>query len=253
MNIDPNRLRRIVLNMVYEKGSGHIGGSFSIAELVAYLYSNFNLTGLDGDRLVLSKGHAVPIIYAALRELGILSEECLSQFREVDSPLQGHPHELAMSCIHATTGSLGQGLSIAVGHALGMQLRGHEGYSFCICGDGEVQEGQIWEAFMMAPRHRLNNLICFIDYNKKQSDGDILDMGDLPARVESFGWTTMSVDGHDPSIIHYAVNTAQRSPLPTCIILNTTKGKGVSFMEGGWHSKVPTEEQYHEAMQELSR
>lgn len=251
----PNKLRQTVLTMVYRNGSGHIGGSFSIAEVVAYLYSHFNLTSLNGDKLVLSKGHSVPIIYAALYELGLINDSDLNKFRQIDSPLQGHPHKLALSYIHASTGSLGQGLSIAIGHALGMKMRGYNNRSFCIIGDGEAQEGQIWEAFMLAPRHRLDNLICFVDRNNGQGDGlvaDILDLGDLPSKIEAFGWNTISIDGHDSTAIHTAVN-AIVVDIPTCIILNTIKGRGVSFIEGtGWHSRIPTDDEYRLAMEELN-
>jgi transketolase len=148
MKLIPNKLRQTVLTMVHGNGSGHIGGSFSIAEAVAYLYSNFNLIEGDGDKLVLSKGHSIPIVYAALYELGLISDDDLKKFRQIDSPLQGHPHKLALPYIHASTGSLGQGLSIAIGHAMGMRMRGQTTKSFCIIGDGESQEGQIWEALM---------------------------------------------------------------------------------------------------------
>ena len=152
--INPNNLRKHVLRMVYEKQSGHIGGSFSIAELIAYLYSNFNLTSNEKNapKLILSKGHSVPIIYAVLYELGYLSDDDISKFREINSPLQGHPDKIRLKYLHATTGSLGQGLSIAIGHAIGLKLIKSSNPCFCIVGDGEIQEGQIWEGLMVAPK-----------------------------------------------------------------------------------------------------
>ena len=161
MSINPNILRKHVLDMVYEKQSGHIGGSFSLAEIIAYLYENFSLVENNKDKLILSKGHAVPILYAALYELGLI--ETLENFREVNSPLQGHPDKQRLSHIHATTGALGQGLSIAIGHALASKMKKTKNKIFCILGDGELQEGQIWEAFMLSPKYELDNLICIID------------------------------------------------------------------------------------------
>ena len=252
MKLVPNKLRKIVLEMVYGNGSGHIGGSFSIAEVVAYLYSNFDLLNADGDKFVLSKGHAVPIVYAALYELGAIDDDTLATFRQIDSPLQGHPHRLALApYIHASTGSLGQGLSIAIGHAIGMRMRGQNTKSFCIMGDGEIQEGQVWEAFMLAPRYKLGNLICFIDCNGGQGDGHTLDLGDVHDKVAAFGWNTLTVNGHDLEELDIAIQD-NPSDVPTCLVMNTIKGKGVSFIEGGWHARIPSDEEYKLAMEELS-
>ncbi len=239
--------------MVHRKQSGHIGGSFSIAEVISHLYSNYNLTAQDGDKLILSKGHSVPIIYAALHVLGFLSDGDLAKFREIDSPLQGHPHKLALPQIHATTGSLGQGLSIAIGHALGMRLAGKKNRVFCILGDGEVQEGQVWEAFMLAPHYKLDNLTCFIDRNGGQGDGtSILDPFESSDKLASFGWDSHSINGHNLQEIEEALS-AKNPDQPKCIILNTIKGKGVSFMEStGWHGRVPTDKEYAQAMEELN-
>ena len=253
MKINPNTLRKHVLEMVYKKQSGHIGGCFSIAELISYLYSNYDLINDRQDKLILSKGHAVPIIYAALYEIGLLDN--LSNFREVNSPLQGHPDKQRLKYMHATTGALGQGLSISIGHAMSYKLQNKDNKVFCILGDGELQEGQVWEAFMLAPKYNLDNLICFVDYNKAQNDGyvkDILDMGDIKKKIESFGWLTLQIDGHDQQEIERAINYVNRSKLPVCIILDTIKGKGVSFMEiPAWHSKAPDREQYQQAIVEL--
>jgi transketolase len=257
--INPNNLRRLVLKMVYEKQSGHIGGSFSLAELVAYLYSNFNLTSIEKDspKLILSKGHAVPIIYAALYEMGCLTEEDMSLFREIDSPLQGHPDKNRLKYMHATTGSLGQGFSIAIGHAIGLKLTKSTNPCFCIIVDGEMQEGQIWEGFMLAPKFKLNNLMVFIDCNGSQNDGfvkDTLDLFPLADKISSFNWNVIGISGHNVEEIEKAVqdglNNSQEKP--TCILLKTQKGKGVSFLQNPtWHAKVPNEEEYKKALEEL--
>ncbi len=239
--------------MVYKKQSGHIGGSFSIAELVSYLYNNYNLIEPLKDKLILSKGHAVPILYAALYELGII--DTLDNFREVNSPLQGHPDKIRLPYMHATTGALGQGLSISIGHALACKAKNLLNNIFCILGDGEMQEGQIWEAFMLAPKYKLNNLVCFIDSNKSQNDGyvtDILDMGDLSKKIESFGWDVHDIDGHNLDQIHSSLENLHKNDKPICVILNTVKGKGVPFMEQPeWHAKAPNQEEYIESLKEL--
>ena len=258
--INPNKLRKHVLRMVYEKKSGHIGGSFSLAELISFLYSNFNLISNEKDspKLILSKGHAVPIIYAVLYELGCISEDDLSLFREIDSPLQGHPDKLRLKYLHATTGSLGQGLSIAIGHALGLKLKKSSNPVFCILGDGEIQEGQIWEGFMLAPKFKLNNLITFIDYNGAQSDSLVsktLDLEPLKEKITSFNWNVVSISGHNLDEIERSVmdNLHNLQEKPTCVLLNTKKGKGVSFMQSPeWHAKVPNEEEYQKALEELN-
>lgn len=256
MEISPNELRRKVLEMVYNKKSGHIGGSFSLAELVAVLYSDYDIGGMD--RLILSKGHSVPIIFSVLHELGKLSDEELNTFREVNSRLQGHPDKVRLPLMDATTGSLGQGLSIAAGHALAKNLKKENGTIFCILGDGELGEGQIWEALMLFPKFKLTNLICIVDWNKIQSDGfckDFVPMYDnLEERISSFGWDCSVVDGHNMKTIRTYINGAHlNTTVPVCLILNTVKGKGVSFMENdpSWHSRVPTDEEYRKALKEL--
>jgi len=258
MKINANNLRKHVLDMVYHKQSGHIGGSYSIAELIAYLYSEYDLdckiNEETKDKIILSKGHAVPILYAVLYEIGLIDN--LDSFREVDSILQGHPDKERFPYMHATTGALGQGLSISIGHAIACKRKNIDNKIFCILGDGEIQEGQIWEGFMVAPKFNLNNLICFIDHNKAQNDGyvkDILDMGDISKKIISFGWETSIIDGHSISEIDNAVKNSGNNNKPTCIILDTIKGKGVSFMEyPEWHSKAPNEEQYKQALKELN-
>ena len=255
MKINPNVLRKKVIDMVVAKQSGHIGGAFSMAELTSVLYEDFDIGGKD--KLILSKGHAVPIIYAVLHELGQISDEELDLFREIDSPLQGHPDKLRLSLMDATTGSLGQGLSIAIGHSLGKKLRNEEGTVFCILGDGELQEGQIWESLMYYPKTELKNLICIVDWNKGQNDGYSKDFSimydNLQERINSFGWNTKVIDGHDSQLIREELQIkTDYFEEPLCLILDTIKGKGVSFMEDpSWHCKVPTEEEYEIAMKEL--
>ena len=255
MKINPNVLRKKVIDMVVAKQSGHIGGAFSMAELTSVLYEDFDIGGKD--KLILSKGHAVPIIYAVLHELGQITDEELNLFREIDSPLQGHPDKLRLPLMDATTGSLGQGLSIAIGHSLGKKLRNEEGTVFCILGDGELQEGQIWESLMYYPKTGLKNLICIIDWNKGQNDGYSKDFSimydNLQERINSFGWNTKVIDGHDSQLIREELQIkTDYFEKPLCLILDTIKGKGVSFMEDpAWHCKVPTEEEYEIAMKEL--
>ena len=259
MKIRPNNLRKHVLKMVYEVQSGHIGGSFSLAEIIAYLYSNHDVASgeIGSSRLILSKGHAVPIIYAALYEVGLLTSDDLAKFREINSPLQGHPDKLRLKYIHATTGSLGQGLSIAIGHALALKLKNLDKKCFCIVGDGEMQEGQIWEALMLAPKFELDNLICIVDSNKSQNDGlveDILPMGSLTKKIESFGWDVIEIDGNNEEEVKLGFLSLfdRQNGIPKCIVANTQKGAGVSFMnDPSWHAKVPDEEEYILALKEL--
>lgn len=258
--LNPNNLRKHVLKMVYEKQSGHIGGSFSLAELISVLYSNFDLTsGLDDSaKLVLSKGHAAPILYAALYELGFLTDIEMATFREVDSVLQGHPDKCRLKYMHATTGSLGQGLSISIGYALAMKMKKIEQPTFCILGDGEMQEGQIWEGLMLAPKFKLDNLICFVDCNGSQNDGlvdDILSLKPLDEKIKSFGWNVVIADGHNITELEQIIQKAflTKDETPTCVILNTKKGYGVSFMNNPeWHAKAPNKSEYEKAMEELN-
>ena len=229
MRIDPNVLRKKVIDMVYDKKSGHIGGCFSMAELTSVLYEDYDIGGKD--KLILSKGHAVPIIYAVLHELGKISDEELNLFREINSPLQGHPDKLRLPLVDATTGSLGQGLSIAIGHSHGKTLRGEDGTIFCVLGDGELQEGQVWEALMYYPKTELKNLVCIVDWNKGQNDGYSKDFSimydNLEERIKSFGWDTRVVDGHDVGEIrhHLSVKT-EWFDQPLCLILDTTEQNG---------------------------
>lgn len=259
MKINPNNLRKHVLDMVYAKKSGHIGGSFSLAELIAIMYETYDFVSdsIDRDRLILSKGHAVPIIYAVLYELGILSREDIETFREINSKLQGHPDKVRMNIFDATTGSLGQGLSIAIGHALAYKMKKFNTSKkiFCIIGDGEIQEGQIWEAIMFAPKYKLNNLVCILDNNGAQNDdytSKTLDLGNISNKVAQFNWETYTINGHDAQQIIEVFDSLKFQQKPVFIIANTIKGRGVSFMENPeWHAKVPNESEYNKALGEI--
>ena len=252
MKVEPNKLRKHVLDMIHDKQSGHIGGSFSLAEVVSYLYNTYDLISDNKDKLILSKGHAVPILYAVLYELGLI--DTLDDFREVDSKLQGHPDKTRLKYMHATTGALGQGLSIGIGHSLAHGLKSESSKVFCILGDGELQEGQVWEAFMLAPKYNLDNLYCIIDHNKSQNDGlveDILSLGDLESKVRSFDWNVIRIDGHDMSEIEKAFSV-EPNGRPTCVLMDTVKGRGVDFMQSPeWHAKAPSDEEYKKAIQEI--
>ena len=259
MEISPNNIRKISLEMIHNSKSGHVGGSFSIAEIVSYLYNNYDLSSGREDKLILSKGHAVPAIYAALHLSGVISKEEILTFREIDSRLQGHPDKVRLPNVVATTGSLGQGLSIAIGHALSHKIKGNNQKVFCIVGDGEMQEGQVWESIMLAPKFKLDNLYFIIDSNGAQNDGNVEDILSLNIgksikdKIESFGWNTTVVDGHNVSEIDLAVKNISEN-IPNCIIANTTKGKGVSFMETyEWHAKAPNDREFELAIEELSR
>jgi transketolase len=253
----PNELRKIVLDLAYKKQSGHIGGSFSIAELVCVLYNNFDLISDNDirDKIILSKGHAVPILYAALNKLGKISDVEMNTFREIDSRLQGHPDKVRMPLLNASTGALGQGLSIAIGHAL--HLKKFNKKVFCIIGDGEIQEGQVWEALMCAPKFKLDNLYCFLDYNKFQGNDSVkntLPIDPIYDKLKSFNWNVIVMpDGNDYQALENTILNLAPNGTPTIFILNTTKGKGVSFMErnNAWHSKCPDEKLYEQAVSEL--
>lgn len=259
MKINANKLRSHVLEMIYHAQSGHIGGSFSIADIVAYLFSNFDLISKNEsrDRLILSKGHAVPILYATYYELGLIDKDELLTFRQLNSRLQGHPDHQLFDLLDATTGSLGQGLSIAIGHSIASKLKGFNNKVFCILGDGEMQEGQVWEALMYAAQRKLDNLICIIDKNGAQNDGyvdDVLSLGKLETKLRCFGWETLFDDGNNLNNIKcvFDIFTLLSSNKPKCFIANTQKGAGVSFMQTPqWHGKVPSEHEFDLALKEL--
>lgn len=259
-----NRLRRHVISMTGAAGSGHPGGSLSAADICTALY--FKIMNIkpqqpdwpDRDRFVLSKGHAAPILYAALAERGYFSVDDLSTLRQLGSPLQGHPDMRKLPGVEMSTGSLGQGLSAAVGMALAYRLDNRDSYIYVLLGDGEIQEGQVWEAVMCAAHYRLGNLIVFVDYNGLQIDGDIREvMNPLPLvdKWQAFNWHVQEIDGHDFDQILAAVAVAHEvKDKPSVIIAHTIKGKGVSFMENRaeWHGSAPSPEQVDAALKELA-
>ena len=251
------------LEAVYSANSGHPGGSLSISDILAYLYFEEmnidpgNPKKTDRDRFVLSKGHTAPALYAALAEKGFFPREDLKTFRQVDSYLQGHPDMKGVPGVDMTTGSLGLGFSAACGMALSAKVFGDKYRVWAVLGDGEAEEGQVWEAAMFASHKKLDNLCIFLDYNGLQIDGPIDEVnGPAPfdTKFESFGWNVQVIDGHDFEQIDSAVKAAKSCKgKPTAIICNTVKGRGVSFMENivGWHGKAPNKEQYEQAVAEI--
>jgi hypothetical protein len=259
-------LRKAALTMIYEAQSGHPGGAFSSAELVTALYYREmridpqNPKWPDRDRFVLSKGHACPIQYAALGKLGYFDEEVLHTLRKEGSILQGHPDMKKCPGIDISTGSLGQGLSCGVGMALAAKRDGKDYRVFVIVGDGELDEGQIWEAIMAAKAWDLGNLTVIIDNNNLQLDGtcdQIIPHLDLTKKFEAFGYETYEIDGNDMQAVCDTLDSINCSVSgnPKCIHAHTIKGKGVSFMENqlSWHGMAPNDEQYKLAMEELER
>lgn len=256
-------LRITGLKMVQNANSGHIGGAFSLSEIMSVLYfEKMNIRPEepeweDRDRFVLSKGHATVALYPTLATRGYFPLEELKTFRKIDGNLSGHAEMTHVPGVEMSTGSLGQGLSTAVGMALAAKTLGKTFKTYAVVGDGEIAEGQIWEACMYAGSHGLDNLIVILDSNKVQLDGtvkEILDTGDLEAKFSSFGFHVISVDGHDVEQLANAVDEANAvKGKPIMIIANTVKGKGVSFMEGKskWHGKTPTSEEFAQAFDEL--
>lgn len=258
-----NELRRLVLRMVYLAGSGHVGGALSAADMMAALY--FSLLRVDPtrpdwperDRFVLSKGHSCPVLYAALARRGFFPESDLWTLRKIGSHLQGHPDMRKTPGVDATTGSLGQGFSVAVGMALAAKLDDAPYRVYVMLGCGEMQEGQVWEAAMCAAHYRLNKLTALVDYNRLQLDGtnqEIMEIAPLADKWRAFGWNTLEIDGHSMTQILEALADAQADhDKPTAIIARTTKGKGVSFMEEqvGWHAGAPSRSQLDQALAEL--
>ena len=255
------QVRRDIIEMTANAGSGHPGGSLSAVELLTSVFYNHmrvdpkNPDAPDRDRFVLSKGHAAPCYYGILAEMGFISRDEFRNFRQLHSILQGHPDCKKVPGVDASTGSLGQGCSIAVGMALGAKIQGKDTRVYVLLGDGECQEGQIWEAFMAAAHHKLDNLTIIIDNNGLQIDGtndEVMSLGDLPSKLRAFGFELFEIDGHDLDAIEDALSTPV-SDKPKCILAHTVKGKGVSFMENqvGWHGKAPNAEQRQQALKEL--
>lgn len=257
-------LRKSAITMIYEAQSGHPGGSLSAADIVTALYfKEMNIDPAnpkweDRDRFVLSKGHVCPILYAALGKLGYFPKEYLHKLRQEGSILQGHPDMKKCPGIDISTGSLGQGLSCAVGMAIAGKRDNRDYRVFAMVGDGECDEGQIWEAVMAGYKYKLDNLIVFVDNNKLQLDGtcdEIMPNIDLGKRFEAFGYEVFYIDGHNMEEIVATLDKirASNNNLPKAIIADTIKGRGVSFMENqlGWHGVAPNDEEYKQAMEEL--
>ncbi len=256
-------LRCEVIRMLGRAGSGHTGGSLSAADIVACLYfweMNVDPARPDWperDRFVLSKGHAAPLLYAVLAEKGFFPKEELGSLRRLGSPLQGHPDMRKVPGVEASTGSLGQGIAWAVGMALAARLDGRDYRVYTLLGDGEIQEGEVWEAAMAAAHYRLDNLVAIIDYNGLQIDGEVGKiMSPLPIapKFEAFGWYVEEIDGHDFYQIMRSLERARSNRgRPSAVVARTVKGKGVSFMENvvDWHGKAPNAEQAEKALAEL--
>ncbi|MBI5199655.1 MAG: transketolase [Nitrospirae bacterium] len=258
------RLIRIdILKMLTLAGSGHTGGSLSAADIVTALYfykMRYNPkdpSWRERDRFILSKGHAAPLLYAALSRAGFFDPELLKTLRKIGSPLQGHPSRQSLPGVEVSTGSLGQGLSVANGIALGLRLDGIDSRVYCLLGDGEIQEGQIWEASMTAAHYHLDNICAIVDNNGLQIDGpvkEVMRVDPLPQKWNAFGWHIIETDGHNMGEIVTALDEAETiKGKPTVIIAHTVKGKGVSFFEGRveYHGIAPTQEELTRALKEL--
>ncbi len=258
-----NLLRRHVLRMTFAAGSGHPGGSLSYADIVAALYFKVlnhrpgQPAWEDRDRLVLSKGHAAPVYYAALAESGYFPVSELVNLRKLGSMLQGHPSRSRTPGVEMSTGSLGQGLSVSNGIALAAKLDRKDHRIYCLCGDGEMESGQIWEAAMLAAHYKLDNVTTFVDRNRLQIDGpteEVMSVEPLAKKWEGFGWHVIEIDGHDMRQILDACGAARQvKGKPTVIIAHTVKGKGVSYMENSiaFHGKAPNEQELIQGLREL--
>lgn len=263
LEIAATKVRMGIIEGVYNAKSGHPGGSLSVADTLTYLYNavmNVDPTNpemADRDRLVLSKGHTAPALYSVLANRGFFPVEELKTLRHIDSRLQGHPVRNKIPGVDMSTGSLGQGISAACGMALSGKLSNETYKVYAILGDGEIEEGQVWEAAMFAAHYGLDNLVAVVDNNNLQIDGKISEvMSPYPIdeKFSAFGWHVITINGHDFDAIEKAFQEAERvANQPTVIIQKTVKGKGVSFMEDqvSWHGTAPNEEQYNKAMAEL--
>ena len=258
------KIRISIIEQVYNAKSGHPGGSLSCTDILTVLYFNqMNINEKEPkaplrDRFVLSKGHCAPALYGTLAEKGFFEKEKLKEFRKIEGKLQGHPDMNKVPGVDISTGSLGQGLSVANGMALSSKLN-HDGYRvYCLLGDGEIEEGQVWEAAMTASKYHLDNLCAVVDYNGLQIDGkveEVKGLDNIEGKFKSFGFNTIVVDGNNMEQLIDAFETAKLTKeKPTVIIAKTIKGKGVSFMEGKaeWHGKAPNEEEFKQAIKELS-
>jgi transketolase len=256
-------IRKSILEMVYRANSGHVGGSLGAADLVVALYYHLmrhkpeDPQWPERDRFILSKGHCTPVVYAVLADCGYFPKADLLTFRRPGSHLQGHPSQAKTPGIEASTGTLGLGISTGLGMALAAKLRGGKHFIYILCGDGEIQEGQAWEAAMFANKYQLDNVIAFVDRNYLQTDGmteDIMPLDPLVPKWQAFGWRTQEINGNDLEEIIATVEQARtQKGRPAMIVARTVKGKGVPFMENDakWHGTPPTREEYERAMREL--
>ena len=259
------RVRRDIVEMITAAKSGHPGGSLSAVEILVTLYFDVmnhdpeNPAWPERDRFLLSKGHACPVLYSVLAECGYQGapKDQLNTLRKLGSPYQGHPDVRFMPALEASTGSLGQGLSLAIGMGLAARLEKKDWRTYVVLGDGESQEGQIWEAAMFGSYHKVDNVVAIVDYNRIQLDGfvkDIMDLEPLADKWRSFGWNTIELDGHDIPALQRAFAEAKRTKgKPTALVAHTVKGKGVSFMENNpkYHGVAPTDDECHRALAEI--
>lgn len=263
LQMKATNIRKNIVKMVSEAKSGHPGGSLSAADLMSVLYFDVmdvtveNASSIDRDRFVLSKGHASPLLYATLAGKGIIEESELKTFRKINSKLQGHPNMNYVKGVDMSTGSLGQGISCAVGMALANRIQGNDHRIYALLGDGECEEGQVWEAAMAAAHYQLDNLCAIVDFNGLQIDGDItkvMNPTPIDKKFAAFNWNVIDIDGHDYDQIAQAFAQAKATKgQPTMILARTIKGKGVSFMENNaaWHGSAPSGEQCAQAVKEL--
>lgn len=263
LEIYATKIRMGIIEGTYNAKAGHPGGSLSAADVFAYLYEKEMRVNPkepkwdDRDRLVLSKGHCAPGLYAALAYKGFFPVEDLKTLRHIDSYLQGHPNMNTVPGIDMSTGSLGQGISVAVGMAKGAKFLGKDVNVYSVLGDGEIEEGQVWEAMMFAHQYKLDNLCIIIDCNGLQIDGpcsEVMSAEPIDEKVKAFGFDVITIDGNDFDDLEKAFDAFHKSNKPFAIIMKTVKGKGVSYMENqvGWHGKAPNEEEYNIAMAELN-
>ena len=260
-----NEVRKNIVTALHSAGSGHPGGSLSAADMLTYLYfeeMNVDANDVknpDRDRFVLSKGHAAPVLYGVLAEKGYIPKEDLTKLRKIGSYLQGHPDMKHTPGVEMSAGSLGQGISTAVGMALAGKLDDKDYRVYTMVGDGEIEEGQVWEAAMFAGHRKLDNLVVIVDNNNLQIDGTVEEVCSpypIDEKFKAFNFNVLTIDGHDFDQIREALNNARETKgMPTAIVMNTVKGKGVSFMENqvNWHGAAPNDEQYKVAMEDLEK
>lgn len=255
-----NENRKRIIELVYHAQAGHPGGALSIIDILTAIYElDVDFKSEIRSKVVLSKGHAVPALYAILNSKGIIKDEEMTTFRKINSRLQGHPFTGTIPEVDATTGLLGQGLSIAVGMAIAKRNKGDNHYVYAIVGDGEMQEGQIWESLLQAAHYKLNNLILVVDYNKLSSYGDVnesMNLEPLVDKIKAFNFHTIEIDGNNMEQVVNALNEAYKiKDKPIAIVCNTIKGKGISYMENNpkWHTGQISDEEYKIAMQDLEK